>query len=104
MKALSLMIPKLYFLYLTPPLGLELWASEVRHYLEISAKCSELCSSYIQEGMNSTISADESTKSSDSFLYLTPSLGLELWSPEVTGDYLEIRSQAILVDTDVGHN
>ena len=31
-------IPKLYFLYLTPPLGLELWASEVRHYLEISAK------------------------------------------------------------------
>ena len=23
---------------LTPPLGLELWASEVRHYLEISVK------------------------------------------------------------------
>ena len=56
------------------PLGLELWASEVRHYLEISA--------------NSAISADESTKTSDSFLHLTPPLGLELWSPEVTGDYL----------------
>ena len=26
----------LLFLYLTPPLGLELWASEVGHYLEVS--------------------------------------------------------------------
>ena len=59
---------------LDTPLSSELWASEVRHYLEISA--------------NSAISADESTKTSDSFLYLTPPLGLELWSPEVTGDYL----------------
>ena len=37
-ERLSLMIPKLYFLYLTPLLNLELWASEVRHYLEISVK------------------------------------------------------------------
>ena len=73
-ESTNLMIPKLYFLYLTPPLSSELRASEVRHYLEISA--------------NSAISADESTKTSDSFLYLTPPLGLELWSPEVTGDYL----------------
>ena len=69
------LIPKLYFLYLTPPLGLELWASEVRHYLK-----------YQQNQLFQLMKV--ATKTSDSFLYLTPPLGLELWSPEVTGDYL----------------
>ena len=29
---------KILLFVLIPPLGLEVWASEVRHYLEISAK------------------------------------------------------------------
>ena len=47
---------------------LELWASEVWHYLEISPKKPEfiMYSSYMQGGMNSAISPDESTKPDDS--------------------------------------
>ena len=50
-------------------LVLELWASEVWHYLEISPKKPEfnhVYTSYMQGGMNSAISPDESTKPDDS--------------------------------------
>ena len=51
-------------------------------------------SSYMQGGMNSAISPDESTRPGDSkTLLFVPPLGLELWASEVR-HYLEYRQSS----------